>query len=63
MASPAVTIERVPGHDGYADSLIVRTQAAGDGPGILVLCHLDTVHDLGTRATTLPPGVTIAVHP
>jgi glutamate carboxypeptidase len=41
-------IERVPGRDGYADILKVRTPWGGDGPGILVLSHIDTVHPLGT---------------
>ena len=54
MASPAVIIERVPGHSGYADSLIVRNQAAGDGPGILIMSHVDTVHPIGTLGSTLP---------
>ncbi len=40
--------ERVPGRDGYADILKVRTPWGGDGPGILVLSHIDTVHPVGT---------------
>src|SRR4026209_1933693 len=49
-----VQVERVPGRDGFADNLIVRNQAAGDGPGILILSHIDTVHPLGTLAGPLP---------
>ena len=41
-------IERTPGRDGYGDILTVRSTWGGDGPGILVLSHLDTVHPVGT---------------
>lgn len=41
-------IERTPGRDGYGDILAVRSTWGGDEPGILVLCHLDTVHSIGT---------------
>ena len=41
-------IERTPGRDGYGDILSVRSEWGGDGPGILVLSHLDTVHPTGT---------------
>ena len=40
-------IERTPGRDGYGDVLAVRSEWGGDGPGILVVCHLDTVHPIG----------------
>ncbi len=48
--------ERLPGLDGYGDVVIGRlADAEGNtGPGILVLSHLDTVHELGTLETTLP---------
>ena len=46
-------IERTPGRDGYGDILKVRTPWGGDGPGILVLSHLDTVHPVGTMEETL----------
>src|SRR5947209_2247089 len=49
-----VAIERVSGKDGYADNLIVRNRAAGDGAGILILSHIDTVHPIGTLAGPLP---------
>lgn len=39
--------ERIPGKPGYGDCLKIRTQWGGDGPGILVLGHLDTVHPVG----------------
>jgi glutamate carboxypeptidase len=38
--------DRHPGRDGFGDALIAR-MPWGEGPGILVLCHLDTVHVLG----------------
>ena len=40
--------ERIPGHDGFGDHLRARAPWGGDGPGVLVLCHLDTVHPAGT---------------
>src|SRR5437764_7257298 len=49
-----VAIERVPGKDGFADNLIVRNQAAGQGAGILILSHIDTVHPIGTLKGPLP---------
>ena len=46
-------IERTPGRDGFGDILAVRSEWGGDGPGILVLSHLDTVHPVGTIDETL----------
>ena len=40
-------IERVAGHSGCGDHLIVRSSWGQDRPRILVLSHLDTVHPLG----------------
>jgi glutamate carboxypeptidase len=40
--------ERHPGRDGCGDSVIARMPWGADAPGILVLCHLDTVHAPGT---------------
>jgi glutamate carboxypeptidase len=54
VANLPVTIERVPGRDGFADNLIVRNQAAGNGGGILIMSHIDTVHPIGTLAGPLP---------
>ena len=42
------------GQDGFADNLIVRNTAAGEGPGILILSHIDTVHPIGTLGGPLP---------
>lgn len=46
-------VERIAGHDGFGDHLLASdarhcpTEAA-DGPGVLVLSHIDTVHPIGT---------------
>ena len=42
-----VAIERVAGHSGCGDHLVVRSSWGQDEPGILVLSHLDTVHPIG----------------
>lgn len=53
MASLGAAIERTPGANGYGD--VVRARFSwGEGPGILILGHLDTVHLVGTLATSLP---------
>ncbi|HEX2655739.1 MAG TPA: M20 family metallopeptidase [Xanthobacteraceae bacterium] len=46
--------ERVPGREGFADALVVRTAYESNQPGILVLSHIDTVHPVGTLAGALP---------
>jgi glutamate carboxypeptidase len=48
------TVERIPGTEGRGDHLRITSAWGGDGPGILVLCHLDTVHPKGTLAKDLP---------
>ena len=43
-------LDRTPGRDGFGDILECRTppeMSQGDGKGILVLAHLDTVHPIG----------------
>lgn len=43
-------LERTPGVDGFGDILACRTPPelnGGEGKGILVLAHLDTVHPIG----------------
>ena len=42
-----VTIERIAGHSGCGDHLVVRSSWGQHEPGILVLSHLDTVHPIG----------------
>jgi glutamate carboxypeptidase len=41
-------VQRIAGTRGRGDHLLVTSPWGGDGPGILVLCHLDTVHPKGT---------------
>jgi len=48
-------LQRESGRDGYGDILTARTPWGDDGPGILVLCHVDTVHPLGTLDGPLSP--------
>ena len=43
-------LQRTPGRDGFGDILECKTppeMSAGEGKGILVLAHLDTVHPIG----------------
>ena len=47
FAALGAKTERLAGPEGYGDCLKVRTQWGGDGPGIMVICHLDTVHPIG----------------
>ena len=51
-------VERIAGRDGRGDHLSVTSPWQGpkgnNSAGILVLCHLDTVHPLGTLAGKLP---------
>jgi len=42
------TIERIPGTDGYGDVVRATVPGREEGPGLLVLGHLDTVHGVGT---------------
>ena len=42
--------ERIPGADGFGDILVGRSPWGGDGKGILVVAHLDTVHPHGSLA-------------
>src|SRR5262249_16787054 len=41
-------IERHPGRDGFGDGVIARMPWGADSGGILILCHLDTVHAPGS---------------
>jgi len=47
-------VERRQGREGFGDVLIGRVPGIEQGPGILVLGHLDTVHPLGTLDGPLP---------
>ncbi len=50
-------IERIPGENGIGDILIGRVPGTANGPGILLLGHMDTVHPVGTLAGPLPMRV------
>ncbi len=50
------TIERVTGHSGCGDHLVVRSSWGQDAPGILVLSHLDTVHPIGIHRAPAVSG-------
>jgi len=54
MGSIGAHMERIPGVDGFGDMLKARTPWGGDGPGILVLSHIDTVHPIGSIDDILP---------
>jgi glutamate carboxypeptidase len=54
VAGLDVMIERIPGQDGLADNLVIRNTAVGEGPGILLLSHIDPVHPMGTVNAGLP---------
>jgi glutamate carboxypeptidase len=49
FAMAGATVERIPGRQALGDNVRARFHHADAGsPGILVLCHLDTVHPVGT---------------
>lgn len=50
LAALGATVERVPGRDGYGDHIRARSPWGGNGPGILLVSHLDTVWETGTLA-------------
>ncbi|MBR0651319.1 M20 family metallopeptidase [Roseomonas terrae] len=52
LAAVGAALERMPGYDGYGDTLIARTP--GEGAPVVVAGHLDTVWDHGTLATSMP---------
>ncbi len=49
LARAGAALRRLPGRDGFADTLIARTQ--GEGRPVVVAGHLDTVWPIGTLAT------------
>ena len=49
------SIERIPGAPDFGDIVIGRIPGEMNGPGILLLGHMDTVHPVGTLAG--PPPV------
>ncbi|MFN3364436.1 MAG: M20/M25/M40 family metallo-hydrolase, partial [Allorhizobium sp.] len=51
FAMAGAVVERIPGSLGLGDNVRARfSDGKANTPGILVLCHLDTVHPLGTLA-------------
>lgn len=51
MYGLGATITRHPGREGLGDAVLARI--GPDGPGILVLAHLDTVHPVGSASERL----------
>ena len=54
VSDAPVAVERLPGRDGFGDTLILRAGPERSEPGILLLSHLDTVHPVGTIEVDLP---------
>jgi len=54
VSDAPIAVERLPGRDGFGDTLILRAGPERSEPGILLLSHLDTVHPVGTIETDLP---------
>ena len=52
LAGVGAAIERLPGRDGFGDTLIARTP--GEGAPVMVAGHVDTVWDHGTLAKSMP---------
>jgi len=51
LASIGADIQRIPGRMGYADTLRATINPGeGKAPGILIACHADTVHQMGSIA-------------
>ncbi len=54
-AAIGAKVQRIPGRDGFGDHVLVTSPwGSEDEPGILVLSHIDTVHDLGIIDEKLP---------
>ena len=47
-AKIGAVIKRIPSSDGFGDILKVRTPWGGDGPGIFMLSHLNTLNPQDT---------------
>ncbi|WP_135465788.1 M20 family metallopeptidase [Crenalkalicoccus roseus] len=52
LRAAGAAVERLPGRDGFGDTLIARTP--GEGPPVVVAGHVDTVWDHGTLAGAMP---------
>lgn len=53
-AAAGLSVARIPGRDGFGDVLKLESRADDNGPRLLVLSHIDTVHPVGTLAEGLP---------
>lgn len=54
IADEPIRVDRIAGRDGLGDCAILHAGADNGRPAILVVTHVDTVHPLGTLASTLP---------
>jgi glutamate carboxypeptidase len=54
VADAPVSVERIPGHDGFGDILVLRAGPRSDAAPVVVMSHLDTVHPIGTLESDLP---------
>ena len=54
MTDLGAQIERIPGKEGFGDTVKAVLPIDRSGPGILILSHLDTVHTVGTLDSILP---------
>lgn len=54
FAAAGARVIRIAGRDGAGDHLSISSPWGGEGPGVLILCHLDTVHPRGTLGKELP---------
>jgi glutamate carboxypeptidase len=54
LAALGAVITRHPGQNGLGDTVEARLPWGGSEPGILIVAHLDTVHEEGTLASVLP---------
>lgn len=52
LRAVGAALERLPGRDGFGDTLVARTP--GEGKPVLVAGHLDTVWDHGVLASSMP---------
>ena len=54
MLGFGAAVERLPGTEGFGDIVIGRIPGETEGPGLLLLGHMDTVHPIGTLSGPLP---------
>jgi glutamate carboxypeptidase len=54
VSGSGFAVERIPGRTGFGDILRCRLGRPTAGHGLLMIAHADTVHPVGTLATTLP---------